>query len=105
MLNPTIKFLHKLWIGRGYTNEQAQAIAERDYKATGDLYNDNDLYIDSLGEHETHTAIIKNGFTDITPELDFYDYDKTYKFNDKIYHFGGWEDNFTKIRMIEGARQ
>ena len=35
MLNPTINFLRSLWIGRGYTNEQAQAIAERDYKATG----------------------------------------------------------------------
>ena len=104
MLNPTIKFLHKLWIDRGYTKEQAQAIAERDYKATGDLYNDNDLYIDSLGEHEAHTAIIKNGFVDITPELDFYDYDKAYKRDNKIYHFGGWEHNFTQIRMIEGAR-
>ena len=105
MLNPTIKFLHKLWIDRGYTKEQAQTIAERDYKVTGDLYNDTDLYIDSLSEHEAHTAIIKNGFADITPELDFYDWDKMYKLNDKIYKFGGWEDNFTKIRMIEGARQ
>ena len=104
MLNPTIKFLHKLWIDRGYTKEQAQTIAERDYKITGDLYNDTDLYIDSLSEHEAHTAIIKNGFVDITPELDFYDYGKAYKRDNKIYHFAGWERNFTKIRMIEGAR-
>ena len=34
MLNPTIKFLRKLWIDRGYTKEQAQAIAERDYKTS-----------------------------------------------------------------------
>ena len=104
MDNRTIIFLRKLWIDRGYAKEQAQAIAERHYKITGDLYNDTDLYIDSLGEHEAHTAIIKNGFVDITPELDFYDYDKAYKRDNKIYHFAGWERNFTKIRMIEGAR-
>ena len=105
MDNRTIIFLRKLQIDRGYTKEQAQAIAERDYKATGDLYNDTDLYIDSLGEHEASTVIAKNGFVDITPDLDFYDCDKMYKLNDKIYLFGGWESNLSKIRMIEGARQ
>ena len=104
MDNRTIIFLRKLWMNRGYTKEEAQAIAERDYKVIGDLYNDTDLYIDSLGEHEAHTAIIKNGFVDITPELDFYDYDKAYKRDNEIYHFAGWDRNFTKIRMIEGAR-
>jgi hypothetical protein len=58
------------------------------------------ITIQANGKTDATEVIADNGFTDIFPNMDFYEEEKVYKKNGKYYTFAGWNSKVIKRKRI-----